>query len=476
MAKLLFLQNMDYEFLGPMYISSILKKHGHECEMMIGDTLSDFKDKIATFQPDLVGFSIMSGSHPWALEIAREVKKAFNIKNIFGGAHPTFFKDFVKEEGVDYIIKGEGEEAMLDVMNAIDNHESFLEIKNLSFVNDEGTAKHNPLRHFAKVMDDYPFPDRVLYSQLDNRLDRAVRNVITSRGCPFHCSFCFEDAMRDLYKGKGKYVRIREMDRVIQECKDLKNNTDVKVIYFADDVFGMSRSWLYEFLEIYKKEVGLEFICLVRADLVAADEQYAFKLAEAGCKSVFFGVESGNEDLRNQVLKKQLTDKQIIDAADLLHRAGIKFRTYNILGLPDETLEDAFGTLELNIRIKADYPWCSLFSPFPGTELTDYAFAKGYLSPTFDYEKLTKSFFTESKLDIPNIREMQNLQKFFQTAVLWPWTFPLVKQLIKLPPNILYQAWFGLIYFHVYIRSEKRSFWSTLKFALKNYKHVLTKE
>ncbi|UTW66157.1 B12-binding domain-containing radical SAM protein [bacterium SCSIO 12643] len=476
MARLLFLQNLDYEFLGPMYISSILKQNGHDCKMLIGHKLADFEREIQAFKPDLVGFSIMSGSHNWALQMAREIKTKYSVKNIFGGAHPTFFRDFIKEEGVDYIVKGEGEETMVEIMNRLDLQESFTEVSNLSYIDSDNQVQHNPLRNLAKRMDDYPFPDRFLYGQLDSRLDRSVRNVITSRGCPFHCSFCFEDAMRDLYKGKGKYVRIREMDEVIAECKELVQNTDVKVIYFADDVFGMSRSWLYEFLEIYKREVGLEFICLVRADLVAADEAYAFKLAEAGCKSVFFGIESGNEDLRNQILKKQLTDTQIVKAAELLHKAGIKFRTYNILGLPDETLADAFSTLELNIKIKADYPWCSLFSPFPGTELTDYAFAKGYLSPTFDYEKLTKSFFTESKLEIPNIREMQNLQKFFQTAVLWPWTYPVVKQLIKLPPNLLFQAWFGLIYFHVYIRSEKRSFWSTLMFAFKNYKHVLTKQ
>ncbi|UTW63423.1 B12-binding domain-containing radical SAM protein [bacterium SCSIO 12741] len=475
MAKLLFLQNIDYEFMGPMYLSAILKDHGHQCDLILGQKWDDFKAKIESFKPDMVGFSIMSGSHHWARNMARTIKAETGIPNIFGGSHPTFFSEFIQEEGVDYLIRGEGEESLLELMNRLDQGDSFQDVPNLSFLQD-GKAVHNPLRNLSKRLDDLPYPDRELYNDLDNRQDRRVRNVITSRGCPWHCTFCFEDAMRDLYKGKGKYVRIREMDEVIEECRRLKNETEVEVIYFADDVFGMSRSWLYEFLEIYKREIGLEFICLVRADLVAADKKYAFKLAEAGCRSVFFGVESGNEDLRNQLLKKQLTDEQIVTAAGWLHEAGIKFRTYNILGLPDETLEDAFSTLELNIRIKADYPWCSLFSPFPGTELTDYAYAKGYLSPTFDVETLDKSFFLESKLEVPNIREMQNLQKFFQTAVLWPWTYPLIKRLIYLRPNFLFKAWFGLIYFYVYIRSEKRNFWDTLKFALKNYQHVLAKE
>ncbi|MEQ8625208.1 MAG: radical SAM protein [Vicingaceae bacterium] len=475
MAKILFLQNMDYEFVGPMYLSSMLKKHGHECDLAIGHNLMDFESRIASFNPDFVGFSIMSGSHSWALKMAREIKKSFGTKNIFGGAHPTFFPKFISEEGVDYMIRGEGEESLLEIMNLVDQQKDFQEVPNLSFQKD-GKVQHNPLRNLASRLDDYPFPDRTLYAELLSKGSGKVRNIITSRGCPFHCSFCFEDAMRELYDGKGKYVRIREIDEVIAECIELKNSSKVEVIYFADDVFGMKRKWLYEFLKVYKEKVGLEFICLVRADLVAADREYAFNLAKAGCKSVFFGVESGNEDLRNQVLKKQLDNEQIVKAAELLHEAGINFRTYNILGLPDETLEDAFSTVDLNIKIKADYPWCSIFSPFPGTELSDYATAKGYLSPTFNVEELDKSFFLSSQLALPHIKQMQNLQKFFQTAVLWPWTFPLIKKLIKFPPNFLFRAWFGVIYFYVYIKSEKRNFWETLKFALGNYKHVLVKE
>jgi len=350
MARLLFLQNMDYEFLGPMYISSMLKRQGHDCRIEIGQQLADFDQAIHDFQPDLVGFSIMSGSHPWAREMAVEVKKAHGIRNIFGGAHPTFFPQFAAEEGIDYVVRGEGEETMLEIMDRIDRNELFDEVPNVSYQHN-GTLHNNALRNLRKDMDEYPYPDRQLYATLNNRLDRTVRNVITSRGCPFHCSFCFEDAMRELYAGKGKYVRIRDIPQVIEECKRLKQEADVRVIYFADDVFGMKKKWLYDFLEVYKKEVDLEFICLVRADIVASDEQYAFRLSEAGCKSVFFGVESGNEDLRNQVLKKQLTDDQIIKAADLLHRAGIKFRTYNILGLPFEHRGNIHGPQELIIHI-----------------------------------------------------------------------------------------------------------------------------
>ena len=474
MASLLFLQNLEYEFLGPMYVSSMAKSRGHECNLALGQSVDDFRQTIEQVHPDLIGFSIMSGSHTWALRIAQQIKQEYGIPNIFGGAHPTFFPDFINEESVDMVLRGEGEESVVDLLDNLDRKKSLTTIPNIWFKN--GQVYKNDVRPLRTNLDDYPFPDRTLYNSLNGKLDRTVRNVITSRGCPWHCSFCFEDAMREIYDGKGKYVRIRNIEHVIEECLQLKHSTDVRTIYFADDVFGMSKSWLYEFLPRYKKEVGLPFICLVRADIVASDREYAFRLAEGGCRSVFFGVESGNEELRNKVLVKQLSDQQIEDAARNLHDAGVPFRTYNIVALPGESLDDAFSTVEMNIKIKADYPWCSVFSPFPGTALTQFAIDEGYLDRDFDPEQLSRSFFTDTKLKIEASRELQNLQKFFQTAVLWPWTFPIVKKLIRMKPNIVFTLWFGIIYFYVYLKSEQRSFWKTLKFGMKNYSHVLAKQ
>jgi len=474
MAKLLFLQNLEYEFLGPMYISSIVKRSGHECRLALGQTFDQFRDPIEEFQPDLVGFSVMSGSHAWALGIARQVKREYRIRNIFGGAHTTFFPEFIEADGVDMVVRGEGEEAVVDLLNRINRNESPVDIPNLWWKN--GGIYKNDVRPLRSELDDYPFPDRTLYDGLRGRLDRSVRNVITSRGCPWHCSFCFEDAMRELYEGKGKYVRIRRIDSVLEECVELQRTTNVRTVYFADDVFGMNKKWLYDFLPRYKKEVSLPFICLVRADIVASDEEYAFRMAEGGCKSVFFGVESGNEELRNRVLVKHLTDQQIERAAKYLHDAGIPFRTYNITALPGETLDDAVSTVDLNIKIKADYPWCSVFSPFPGTALTQYALDGGYLDRDFTPDELSRSFFLDAKIKGPEVDQLQNLQKFFQTAVLWPWTFSLIKKLIQVRPNVIFTMWFGLIYFYIYLRSEQRGFWRTLRFALKNYHHVLAKE
>lgn len=474
MAKLLFLQSLEYEFLGSMYISSMLKQHGHDVRLKIGNRINDFRKIISTYQPNFVGFSIMSGNHQWALSIARQIKREFGVPNIFGGSHPTFFPEFVKEEGVDIIVRGEGEEACLELMDRFDQRRDFIDVKNL-LVSRNGKIYANEVRPLREDLDYYPFPDRQLYSDLRGHIDLSVRNFITSRGCPWHCTFCFNDSMRELYRGKGKYVRIRDVDKVIEEARILRDTAGTKLIYFADDVFGLDKNWLYEFLQRYKREVGLPFVCLVRADVVCSDERYVQYLVDAGCKSVFFGIESGNERLRNNLLGKSLTNAQIYKAANLLHKAGIKFRTYNILGLPGETLEDALLTIQLNIDIKADYPWCSLFLPFPGTALTRYAVDKGYISKSFNIDQLSKSFFANSNLiNQPHINELQNLQRFFQLAVLRPWTFPIIKRLIRLPSNIFFTAIFGIVYFLVHIRSEQKKFLQTLRFGLKNYKHLLT--
>jgi len=473
MAKLLFLQDLEYEYLGPMYISSMLKKHGHNVLLRIGNKIDDFVKTISIFKPDWVAFSIMSGSHHWALNMARQVKKEFGIPNIFGGPHPTFFPDFVEEEGVDVIVRGEGEQACLEFMNRIDKGEDFLDVKNLCVARD-GRIYRNEFRALDEDVDVYPFPDRDLYVDLKGKIDIRERSLITSRGCPWNCTFCFNDSMREAYKGKGKYVRTRNVDRVLEEAELLKNTTETRVIYFSDDVFGLDRIWLYEFLPKFKERIGLPFICLVRADVICKDEGYVQYLANNGCILVSFGIESGNEDIRNRMLGKKILDSQIYKTAELLHKVGIKFRTFNIIGLPGETLENAFLTVKMNIDIKTDYPWCSMFMPLPGTKLANYATNTGCISKDFTVNHLTPSFFSKSNLvNQPYIKQLSNLQRFFQTAVLWPWTFKIIKCLIKLPPNKLFTLWFGFVYFLVHVRAERRGFWQTVYFSLRNYKRLL---
>lgn len=473
MGKILFVQDVNYEFMSLMYLSAMLKAHNHDTKLIIGKDLSHLKKKIESYRPDVIGFSVMTGSHRWAAKLAKQIKEEYGILSIFGGPHPTYFPDYIKKEGVEIIIRGEGEFPLVEFMDRFERKEEFSDIQNL-IVKNCNKIVNNPLRNLPQDIDIYPFPDRHLYDFLDKRIDRTVKPVLTSRGCPYQCTFCFAGVQRKIYPYNGKYVRFRSIDNVIKEIRQLKETSKVNQIYFIDSVFGLDKKWLYKFLSIYKEEIGIDFFCQMRANLV--DEEYVRNLKEAGCLKGFFGIEAGNEEIRNKILKKNLSNEQIYRAAETLHKYNIRFRAYNMLGLPEETLETALETVKINMDIKPDFPWCSLFSPIPGTELTKYTLEHGYLDKNFDFDQIPKSYYAASILNLPDKSKIENLQKFFQTAILWPWTFPLIKKLINIKPNFIFNIWFSIVYFFVYLKAERTSFWKTLVFAIDNYRNILFKK
>ena len=471
MAKLIFIQNMDYPYLGLMSLSAMMKRHGHSCDVLIGQSAEDFIPVLKQENPGLIGFSVMTGMHQWAREISRRLKKEFPDKLIvWGGPHPTFKPDIIHNEGVDMICRGEADDALVELAGAVDRKEPFDHVANFWVKKPGGEIIKNDPRPLVEDLDRLPFPDRTLYRRYPDVNSSTTQIFMASRGCPFDCTFCFNHQLKALYHQKGRFVRYRSVQSLLTEIKEVMAGTEVKNVYLNDDTLILNRKWMDEFTESYGREIKKPFTCLIRADLTSED--LIRRMAEAGCRSVFFGIETGNEALRNGMLKKRVTDENIVHTAGLLKKYGIKYRTYNILGLPGESLEDAFKTIEMNIRIRAEFPWAAIFMPYPGTELGDLSVQMGLLDPAFSDEQVTCTFHSTSVLKMPHRREIENLHKFFQTAVLFPWTFPLVKKLIRLPPNKLFVLWFTFIYGIVYVRSEARGWMHTILFGLKNLKHL----
>ncbi len=465
MAKITFLQNIKAEFPGVMYISAVLKKHGHNCSMVICTNSAGFIGALKENIPDVVGFSLMSGMQKWSLAIARKIKKEFpDIKIIFGGVHPTYFPKVIEEEGVDIICVGEGEYAMLDLMNAIDSNGDLTNIPNL-WVKQHDKIYKNELRPLIANLDELPFMDLDLYyDDYPFLKDWSVKSFLGVRGCPYNCSFCFNKKLKDMYEGKGKYTRFRSKESIIEEILHVKARYPFKRVYFISDIMFVNKKWAMDFLKEYREKVKLPFIALIRADML--DEELVNELKLSGCCTAWFGMESGNEKLRNELLKKTLTDERIIEATGLLTKYGIKFRAYCMVCLPGETVEQAYDTINLNIRIKTAYPWCSVYNPYSGTELVDYAKVNGYLDQDFDINSIDDSYYKGSVLKNDNTNELLNIQRFFQTAVLFPKILPLIKRLVKLPPNILFNLWFQFIYFTVYVKSEGHGVIEALRFSL----------
>lgn len=458
MVTVHFFQEGWYEMIGPQYISAVLKSHGFETTLSVGYTESSI---VKIKDGDIVAFSVMTGMEGWALNIAREIKKKRKIKTVFGGPHTTYFPDLIREDGCDVICRGEGEYAMLEFVKSVENGTNDTSIKNLWFKNKDDIIS-NPLRELVGNLDEIYFPDRELYyDAYDYFCNNSTKYVIAGRGCPFACTFCFNDQMKEMYNGLGKYVRWRSPQNVIHEIRNLQLRSKVDSIFFMDDTFSLNKKWLQQFLPLYKTEINIPFLCLVRADTI--DEEICDLLANANCQIVGFGIESGDENLRNKVLKKKVTDEQIYRTASLLKKYHIKFMTFNMVGFPGETLVQAFKTVEINIQIGTDYPRCGVFTPYPGTILGDMVKKMGLLEGKID----ANTKHTGSIIKNPDRDKFTNLNHLFQFAVQFPSLWPLVKKAVSLPPNIFFKAIWFVMFVYIFTRSELRKSVNVFQFIFK---------
>ena len=466
MARIVFLQRIWYEYGAPEIISAVLKKYGHKVELFIGSNSSAFIDKI--YPGDIVCFSVMTGEHRWALRVASELKEKRDILTVFGGPHPTYFPEIIKHPAVDITCCGEGELAMLDLANLHDKGVDYGDIPNFS-VKRGNNIKRNEVRLLVPDLDALPFSDReIYYNKYRFFRKNPLKPFMASRGCPFSCNFCFNENLRTIYSNKGRYVRFRSPKNLINEIKEVESKYGLKSIFFADDLFILNQKWLEDFSSIYKKEVNKPFVC--SANVNTLDEEIIRLLKESGCHTVSFGIETGNENLRYELLNKRITNNQIEETGRLLKKYKLKFMTFNMIGLPGETVDDVLETIKLNIKIGTEYPRCSILTPYPGTQIAERFKDKIKIDDIYStYQQSEISF------EVPHPKELCNLHYFFQTAVIFPYLFWLIKKLIKFPPNILFRLWWAIVYFFVFVRSETRGLIQTSLFAVKTIGFVFKK-
>ncbi len=410
------------DLLGMGYLSSILKKAGHIVDITRPDVM--WAD-LHSLRPDIVAISTTTGQHTRYLRLAREIKRKYpGIRIVLGGAHPTYFPEVVKEECVDFIIKGEGELSFLKLIKAIAKYGY------------DQAAERN-VEPLIKDLDTIPFPDRELIYKYPENYNNPIRNVFTSRGCPFNCNYCYMVAFRDLYKDQP-LVRYRSVDNIVAECKELIERYPTKLIFFADDEFAINGKRLTEFRDKYKKEVGIPFHCQLRIDCLT--EEKAKILKDAGCYSVTFAIESGNQITRWAVLDKKVTDRQIIKGVELLKKYNLHFRIENMVGLPGELIENALETLKLNTMCGGVYNWVSLYQPYPRTKLGELCKKINLFDGKTDGFK--ENFFEDTVLIINEKHKFINLQRLFAVFAFFKFPEWLVRVLISFPKNKIYEKVF----------------------------------
>lgn len=436
--KIAFVQNFSFEYLGIMSISAFVKQNGHETRVFINGWEKNLDNSLTDFNPDVIAFPTYSGSQGWVFQKARELKKKFKKLIVLGGPHATFAPEIIYKKGVDVVCRGEGEYPILELLDALEKGKSFSRIPNL-WVKKGNQIIKNSIRPLINPLDKLPFLDREIYYRYPTLAKSASKNFNIGRGCPFNCAYCHNSGLTKIYRGLGLYVRAYQPRRVVAEIVQLKKQYPLATVHFVDDIFIFDRKWLNKFLPLYKKRVGLPFVCNIRGGLL--DANLAKKLSQAGCLSVFLGVETGNEQLRILILKKFVNNVSLKKTAALIHRYHIRLAANNMVGLPGETVDQAIETIKLNSALKVDLPWCAIFQPYPGTELADYCLAKGFVNKR-DLEKIGVFFHKESVIHNPQIKELVRLHKLFHLGVWWPGSIPVIRILIKLPLDPFYQLVF----------------------------------
>ena len=468
MTRVLFLQDMMFEFLGIEQLGAVLKKAGHECELYITSEDLDYAKKIKEYNPDFIAFSTATGHHHIVLAMAKEIKEDIlpTTLIVVGGAHPTFYPKFIEEDNIDIICVGEGDYAFLDLANAIQEGKDYTKIKNL-WVKKDGRIYSNEMRPLIENLDELPFPDRSLYDKYPLITQIPTRRFLTNRGCPYKCTYCFNHKLAKMYMNNGdkaKYSRKRSPENLVEEIKLTTAKYKTKLIKFPDDTFTYDREWLLGFLKLYEKEVKIPFTCLGRANEL--DEEVVIHLKNAGCVNFFFGLESGNDYIRNTLLKRHMSKEVIIKAGELLKKYKIKFGTYNMFGLPYEDLDKAFETIELNQKIGVDYPFSTIFQPYPGTELGDWAKDNGYLEG-IESPNAIAVMNEKSIMQNKDINQLVNINRLFFLFVKFPSLTPVLKVMIKAKPNKAYKMIYDAAAAYSLVSSFGLNFFTSMRLGMK---------
>ncbi len=421
--------------LGIMHISAVLKKEGNIVDIFEftpfrynfwGDRFKNVKrafcEKLKTFQPQLIGFSSATPDYGISLELAELAKQTKkNTKVIFGGIHATVDPETtIREKAIDFICIGEGDEAIVEFVRGLENNGDVTHIKNI-WAKKEGTIYRNPLRPLIQDLDSIPFPDRDILNPIYMHRPFIGASFITSRGCPFPCSYCQNKYLMRIYQNKGKFVRYRSIDNVIEEIKITVDRFKIKRVTFSDETLTLNKRRALDFCEIYGKEVKIPFVCQTRPSHF--DREIAEALKEAGCVHVSMGIEAGNDRLRNEVLNRNIKREELIEAFAIAKEYGISTASFNMIGIPGETEKTIWDTININRDIQPEQMYATIFMPFRGTQLGELCEKnKWIMKKPYD----ASSYYFETVLELPTITR----NKLFSYKMVFD-------LLVRLPENKL---------------------------------------
>lgn len=370
-------RHMDYSLLPQFYQEYLnsFQNHSHS-------VWKEVKDTIANASADVVGISIWTTYAASAFHVAKLCKEInAGCAVVMGGPHATVKADEILKisPDVDYVVRGEGEVTMLELVRQISSAtDSALSIHGLSFRHKHAII-HNQPRPLVRDLGQFGYPARSLLMNENTYTSEDMGLIMSSRGCPFACSYCATHA---------RTVTYRPTDHIVDEIKLVKEKYGTTLFSFKDDSFTVNKKRVEQFCDkLLAERLNINWECNTRVDLVS--ESLLAKMKKAGCNSIKVGVESGSERILKR-MNKGITHDQIRNAAKLFRKIGIHWTGYFMMGVPSETVDEIYQTLDFMYEIEPDFASISVYEPFPGTPM----FAEGIQKNLAKPEMTLVDFYT----------------------------------------------------------------------------------
>lgn len=369
---------------------------------------ADLIAAIKKFKPDIIGVTSLTGKGIIDGLTVSKIAKKNNIKVVWGGTHASLFpKQTLKNPLIDFVVIGEGEITFMVLLDALQYGRSLAKIEGIGYKSN-GKIKINPEREFIFDLDNYPMPawDLVNVERYIFSFKGAKRKLemVTSRGCPFRCAFCYN------LRFNKRLWRGRSAPKIIEEINFLKKRYRIDCVRFADDQFAADKNRLQEFCQLNQK-TGVSWDSNCRISDVS--EKFLEMVAEGGCARLTFGVESGSDRIL-KFLKKDITVKNSLDAFELLSKTKIMTAAAFMIGLPTETRQEAQKTIKMAKMMKASHVHLYPYVPYPGGELSEYCLKEGLIKYPEKIEDWGSYSYIQQRPGIFTEKEIQRLTLYFQ--------------------------------------------------------------
>ena len=390
MAKVVFAQELYFPLQSVQCLSAYLKRAGHTTDVAIGRP-EEIAAEVKHLGADLVAFSVLTPYRNHMLETVSAIRgSGQTVPMIAGGYDITFTPRLLELSALDAICLGEGGRPLVEMADAVDSGTELhrLETPNLHLKKPDGTIVRNRMTHWVRDPDTVPFDDRDIYLEKDPYFDIVpFTQVLAGRGCPHRCSFCFNDQYRRLHVAAGMepggYTTLRSVRHVIAELEILSQRYGAKDFFFNDSTLTYNKAWIEEFCREYSR-LGLRQTFSLNAVASELDEEVCVALARTGrCRLIRFGLETGNEGLRRETLGKQIGDSHIAAATERMDRFGLRYSIQLMFGLPGESYEAAWETIEKARRFTGanGAHGINIFKPFPGLAINNVGLELGEYDP-----------------------------------------------------------------------------------------------